>query len=265
LDVLAHLFQIDNLRLAIPHIIEPLYLPPNPATFKLYAQGARSSQSGIESVRTEWKAPETQRIYNYTHKSFAANKDLSASTAIAAHGWIERDRKERESKKGTAIESSEVCGPTLTGEDVTRVVEEFTTNNTIKLELKDDDCTISVSHDTTKTKLLLLTAKADPIPRHGQHAETPRQHRTRSNRRAQTECRVSGLDRTVSEHHKIDQDAATSKRLEVSIGGFERCFDWDVLRITGYDCCVQDREGTVVCQMWTVDEREHDDAHRQTK
>jgi hypothetical protein len=184
----THLLQIDDLRLAIPHIIEPLYLPPNPETFKLYAQGVRSSQSGIESIQTEWKGPETQKIYTYTNKSFAANKDLSASTSISSHGWIEREKKERVSKKGAASESSEARGPTLTSEDVTRIVEEFTTNNpSIKPELKDDNCTIFVSHDTVKAKVLLLTANADPVPNHGQHAETPRQHRTRSKRRAQTE------------------------------------------------------------------------------
>ncbi|KAF3002034.1 hypothetical protein E8E13_008771 [Curvularia kusanoi] len=94
--------QIDDLRLAIPRIIEPFHQPPNPTTFKRYSQGVIGSQNGIKILNDAWKAPEMQDTLAHITKSYEANPDLSASTSVPSHGWSARERRERESRKGFA-------------------------------------------------------------------------------------------------------------------------------------------------------------------
>jgi hypothetical protein len=85
-------------------------------------------------------------MFEHTRKSMAANADLSASRSIPMHGWTEREKKERDSKKSNRIESTDDNSTTLTEEDVSRIVVEFQkTHPNIKLEMQDDNRTISVS------------------------------------------------------------------------------------------------------------------------
>jgi hypothetical protein len=124
--------------LAIPRIVEPFHRPPNPGTFKLYAQGALSSQNGIKNLHAQWKDPEIQSIFEHTRKRLSINADLSASSEIPMHGWVERERKTHSSNKGSASESTDESGSTLTDEDIAHIVVEFgKTYPNIKLETQD--------------------------------------------------------------------------------------------------------------------------------
>jgi hypothetical protein len=131
--------------LAIPRIVEPFHRPPNPGTFRLYAQGALSSQNGIKNLHAQWKDPGVQSIFENTRKSLSMNADLSASSEIPMHGWVERERKMHDSNKDSAGESTDESGFTLTDEDIARIVVEFgKTHPNIKLETQDVNRTISV-------------------------------------------------------------------------------------------------------------------------
>ncbi|KAF3036054.1 hypothetical protein E8E12_005036 [Didymella heteroderae] len=133
--------QIDDLRLAIPRIIEPFHRPPNPSTFKLYSQGVIGSQNGIKALNEAWRAPEVQDILAHTKKSFEANQDLAACASVPSYGWIERERRERESHKGpgenTAIEDHSTK---LDDETISRVIAEAEgTQPNIKLQAQNDN------------------------------------------------------------------------------------------------------------------------------
>jgi hypothetical protein len=111
--------------------------------FKAYAQGVVGSQNGIKALQEEWRSPETQNLLEHTRKSLAVNADLSASASIPSHGWTERERKERESKKDSRDESTEE--ETLTNEEVTRLIGEVQkTWPNLKVETQDDNHTILV-------------------------------------------------------------------------------------------------------------------------
>lgn len=146
---LAHLeqlqAQIDDLRLAIPRIIEPFHRPANATTYKLYAQGVLSSQSGLDTLKSQWKQPDIQHAFEHVRKSFAANADLSECVSIPSHGWVERERKAKESTKNTGGERVEDATAKLSDEDISRIIVEFRkTHPNLKLETHDDDRTISV-------------------------------------------------------------------------------------------------------------------------
>ncbi|CAO2647752.1 Nn.00g086740.m01.CDS01 [Neocucurbitaria sp. VM-36] len=131
--------QIDDLRLAIPRIIEPFHRPLNPNTFKLYAQGVIGSQNGIKDLHESWKSPETQGTFEHVRKSYAANADLAASASIPPQGWAERQQREGKLKKGNNTESVEDLDAALTEEDITRIIEDVQKAcPTIKLEPQDD-------------------------------------------------------------------------------------------------------------------------------
>lgn len=137
--------QVDNLRLAIPRIIEPFHRPANPLTFKLYAQGVIDSQTGVRNLNQEWRAPDTQDIFEHTKKSHAANADLSASTSIPDYGWIERERKNLKPQAGGQKESAD-AGLSLSGTDMAHIVEGFkTAHPNIKLDSQDENRLLSVS------------------------------------------------------------------------------------------------------------------------
>lgn len=137
--------------------MEPFHRPPNPGTFKLYAQGALSSQNGIKSLSAQWKDAGTQSIFEHTRKSLSANADLTASSDIPMHGWIGRERKARDSKKGNAGDSKDEGGSTLSDDDIARIVVEFgKTHPNIKLETLDVNRTISVRIREYRQDTLLL-------------------------------------------------------------------------------------------------------------
>jgi hypothetical protein len=70
----------------------------------------------------------------------------NASRSIPMHGWTEREKKERDSKKSSHIEITDESSASLTDEDISRIVVEFQkAYPTIKLETQDDNRAISVS------------------------------------------------------------------------------------------------------------------------
>ncbi|KAF9697350.1 hypothetical protein EKO04_004859 [Ascochyta lentis] len=133
--------QIDGLRLAIPSIIEPFHRPPIPATFKLYSQGVIGSQNGIKALNDRWKTPEVQGMLEHARKSYEANPDLSACTFVPAHGWVERERRENDARKGDGEQTStEGQSDTLDDERISLVVAEVQkAHPSVKLETYDDN------------------------------------------------------------------------------------------------------------------------------
>ncbi|KAF1837282.1 hypothetical protein BDW02DRAFT_157558 [Decorospora gaudefroyi] len=137
--------QIDNLRLAIPRIIEPFHRPPNPMTYKLYAQGVIGSQKGLEALKSQWMQHETQSVFEHVKKSFSADANLSESVTMPSHGWRERARKARESIKKTEGDSVEDIGATLTDEHLSQIIADFSqTHPNLKMEIRDDKRSILV-------------------------------------------------------------------------------------------------------------------------
>jgi hypothetical protein len=145
----ANKSKITDLRSVIPRLVEPFQRPSNSATFKQYALGVLGSQEGIKSLNEHWKSPETRSIFEHTKKSLAANGDLSASQSIPPYGWIEREKKERDSKKSSRSESTDESSTSLTEEEISRIVVDFQkAYPNIKLETQDDNCKISVGQLT---------------------------------------------------------------------------------------------------------------------
>jgi hypothetical protein len=137
--------KINDLRLAIPRIIEPFQRPSTPATFKLYAQGVLGSQDNVKSLNQKWRDTDMQLVFERTKKSLAANTDLSASMSIPSHGWTEREKKARDANDSSRSESMEDSGTGLTEEEVASLLGEFQrTYPTIKTETQDDNRTILV-------------------------------------------------------------------------------------------------------------------------
>ena len=178
----ANAIQIDDLRLAIPRIIEPFHRPPNPSTYKLYAQGVVGSQNGLNTFKDQLRQPEMQGAFEHVKRSFAANADLSESVSVPSHDWIERERKAKESTKSKRSESVEEIGAILSDEDMSRIVVEFRKTYP-NLKVEDDDHTISVSI-MSPTQSPPLTQTIDAIRIRLRHAEVPNQHRARSKRSA---------------------------------------------------------------------------------
>ncbi|KAF1947914.1 hypothetical protein EJ02DRAFT_440078 [Clathrospora elynae] len=136
--------QLNDLRLAIPRIIEPLHRPANPTTYRLYSQGVIGSQNGVNNLKVQWKTPEIQSTFAHVKKSFDANADLSESASIPSYGWTERAQRAKDSKKSKGGESVEDLGATLTDEAIGGIVVEFRkTHPNIKLETQDDNRSIS--------------------------------------------------------------------------------------------------------------------------
>jgi hypothetical protein len=137
--------QIDDLRLAIPRIIEPVHRPLNASTFKLYSQGVIGSQNGIKALGDQWKTQEMQAVFAHVEKSFGANNDLSARTSVPAYGWVEKQRKAQESQKGERDERPEETVAALTDDEFSRIVTEFhNTYPSIKLKTQEGSRTITV-------------------------------------------------------------------------------------------------------------------------
>lgn len=137
--------QIDDLRLAIPRIIEPVHRPLNASTFKLYSQGVIGSQNGIKALGDRWKNKDMQAIFSHVEKSFSANSDLSARTSVPAYGWVDKQRKAQESQKGERVERPEEVVATLTDDEFSRIITEFhNTYPNIKLKTQEGSRAITV-------------------------------------------------------------------------------------------------------------------------
>jgi hypothetical protein len=86
-----------------------------------------------------------QSAFEHVRQSFAANADLSDSVSVPSNGWIERERKAKESTKSKGSESVEELGTSLSDEDISQIVVEFRkTHPNLKVETQDDDRSISV-------------------------------------------------------------------------------------------------------------------------
>jgi hypothetical protein len=134
-----------KMRSSVTQVVGPFTLPPSPETYKLYAQGIMGVQNDIRNLNENWKNPEIQDLFNHTSKSYSANTDLSASASIPVYGWIERELRERKSKKSSRSENTDEISTVFTDEDVSRIIADFrTTYPNIKLDLQDDNRTISV-------------------------------------------------------------------------------------------------------------------------
>jgi hypothetical protein len=139
------LLQIDDLRLAIPRIIEPVHRPLNASTFKLYSQGVIGSQNGIKALGDTWKAQEMQTLFGHVATSLAANNDLSARTLVPTYGWVDKQRKAQESQKGERDERPEEVVAALTDDEFSRIITEFhNTYPNIKLKTQEGNRTITV-------------------------------------------------------------------------------------------------------------------------
>ncbi|CBX99833.1 hypothetical protein LEMA_P074220.1 [Plenodomus lingam JN3] len=157
-SALAHLerlqAQIDDLRLAIPQIVEPFHQPFTSTTFKQYAQGAMSSQNGIKSLNEQWNSLENQKTFEHVRKSYATNSDLSASTTIPSYGWQERARSNTDPVQNVHSDVIEENCAVLSDKDVSRIIVEFQKKRPdIKLETQDDDQTILMYFISTSKKL----------------------------------------------------------------------------------------------------------------
>ena len=138
-------FKVDDLRLAIPRIIEPFHRPPNRTTFKLYAQGVVSSQNGIKNLHEQWKKPEMQSTFEHVKESYSANADLSACVSLPEYGWIERERKQLDSMKSAHRENEDDAGSFVTDEELSQTIVDFQkANPNIKLDTKEDNRSILV-------------------------------------------------------------------------------------------------------------------------
>lgn len=145
--------QIDDLRLAIPRIIEPFHLPAKPSTFKLYADGVMSAQNGVKELHEAWRDPEMEKIFEHTKKSQSANADFSAATSVPDHGWVAREKRERKSRDGARSEPVERT-VSLTHEDIASAVLELQKSQpAVKLTLLEDKESISIHFVTNGAKL----------------------------------------------------------------------------------------------------------------
>lgn len=137
--------QIDELRLAVPRIIEPFHQPFTPSTFKSYAQGAFSSQNGIKALSDQWKSSETQNVFEHVKKSYAANQDLSGSMSIPSHGWRGRERNKIVPKMSGNGDGVEILETDISDEDISRTLDDFRKRHpNIKVEIQDNNSNILV-------------------------------------------------------------------------------------------------------------------------
>ena len=91
-------------------------------------------------------------------------------------------------------------------------------------------------------------------------------NRTRSKRKSQAERRVFGDNRAVTGYHEMYRITPTSKQLEVSIGKSLRdSCEVTMLRMTGYDCSVQNGERNIMCQMRETPRQYHADSNGKAK
>ncbi|KAF2852852.1 hypothetical protein T440DRAFT_355142, partial [Plenodomus tracheiphilus IPT5] len=160
--------QIDDLRLAIPRIVEPFHQPFTSTTFKLYAQGALSSQNGIKDLSEQWKSLENQNTFEHVRKSYASSSDLSASALTPPHGWRERERNKTDSIPNGHDESVEDTGANLNNEDVSRIVVEFQKQHPdIQVNIQDDNQNIFIQLISNSTKLqFAILVERDTDGRH---------------------------------------------------------------------------------------------------
>lgn len=95
-----------------------------------------------------------QETLAHIKKSYEANSDLSACTSVPAHGWVERERRERrarETRKGTAHHAVvEDKGDGLDDKAVLRIMTEVQEAHPgVKFEAQDANRSIIVRTRTS--------------------------------------------------------------------------------------------------------------------
>lgn len=82
----------------------------------------------------------------HTKKSYEANQDFSTSTSVPSHGWIERERRERESRKGNGSHTAtEDQSNILDDQRISQTVEEVKgAHPNIEMDLASDNRSITV-------------------------------------------------------------------------------------------------------------------------
>ena len=91
-----------------------------------------------------------QEMLAHTKKSYEANPDLSTSASVPSHGWIERERRERESRKGNGQHAAvEDQGDRLDNEKISRIIAQVQeAQPSIKLEAQNDNRSITVRNSS---------------------------------------------------------------------------------------------------------------------
>lgn len=102
-------------------------------------------------------------MFAHTKKSFEADQDLAACASVPSYGWIERERRERESHKGSGENAAvEDDSNKLDDETISRIVAEVQgTQPNIKLQAQNDNRCITVRSPTDSQ-----SRDADPSSRH---------------------------------------------------------------------------------------------------
>ena len=85
-------------------------------------------------------------MFAHARKSQEANPDLSTSTSVPSHGWVERERRERESRKGSGEHTTvEDQSHNLNDEEISVINKEFqVAHPNIKLETQNGGHSMTV-------------------------------------------------------------------------------------------------------------------------
>ncbi|OCK85828.1 hypothetical protein K432DRAFT_286118, partial [Lepidopterella palustris CBS 459.81] len=112
--------QLDELRLTIPRIIQPLRTSHSTpaALYQDFRQSALGATNGLKKFRLAWDSEETQNIFEHTKDSQRANMDLSASAGVSMYGWVDTVENEQ---KANSIGSNSI---ELEKEDRVAVLDE---------------------------------------------------------------------------------------------------------------------------------------------
>ncbi|KAG9191617.1 hypothetical protein G6011_10351 [Alternaria panax] len=117
--------QINDMRLAIPRIIEPFHRPRSSATYKIYVESVKGSQSNLDALTKQWKDSEMQKMFEHVKQSFDTNANLSESVSTPCHGWVDRAHKAKDLSKSEGGENLDNDSATLNEEEISRIVVDF--------------------------------------------------------------------------------------------------------------------------------------------
>ncbi|KAF2473204.1 uncharacterized protein BDR25DRAFT_323796 [Lindgomyces ingoldianus] len=136
--------QLDDLRLAIPRMVEPFNsdLARGPVVFKAFKQSVIRAQNDMKAFRAQWHNQDNQSILEHAKESYNANTDLSASSQVPRYGWvlqenIESQIPDRIANGGKKVQDSDA---TLSIEEISQIIQEFhKAHPNIKIGAKDDN------------------------------------------------------------------------------------------------------------------------------
>lgn len=126
---LAHLEklqeQLDELRLTIPRIIQPLRTAhTTPAAFYTgFRQAALGANKNLSRFKAAWQSQETQSILEHTKESQKADPDLSACVRVPKYGWV--DILDNEKEAGAVEKGDQIAMLNNEEVDITGIVDAF--------------------------------------------------------------------------------------------------------------------------------------------